>query len=204
MAWAPQYVETDVALDYLNINDEDTVNPTLFDFVLDAVCRAVDIYSHRQFGSTDAPETRYYRPEWSDERGMWVVPCADFFGAPSAVAVDSGRDNTYATTVDPLTVIPLERNALSEGDVYTGLALPGVSLGGRPDEVRIVNTWGWPAVPKTVRTATLLQLNRIKTRQEAPFGVAGSPDNGSELRLLPKLDPDVAVMIKRFRRAALG
>jgi len=55
-------------------------------------------------------------------------------------------------------------------------------------------------VPTTVKQATLLQASRVFARREAPFGVAGSPDMGSELRLLEKVDPDVAVMLVPYVR----
>jgi hypothetical protein len=53
-----------------------------------------------------------------------------------------------------------------------------------------------------VHTATLLQGGRLYTRRSALFGIAGSPESGSEMRLLSKVDPDVAVMLRGYRRIA--
>ena len=50
-------------------------------------------------------------------------------------------------------------------------------------------------VPASVKLATEMQASRWAKRRDAPFGVAGSPELGSELRLLPKLDPDVEVLL---------
>jgi hypothetical protein len=66
--------------------------------------------------------------------------------------------------------------------------------------VQVTATWGWTAVPATIKKATLLQASRFYKRRDAPFGVAGSPDMGSEMRLLAKVDPDVEVMLGDYRR----
>ena len=41
-------------------------------------------------------------------------------------------------------------------------------------------------------------------RKGSPYGIAGSPDLGSELRLLAKLDADVAVLLRSFVRMWAG
>ena len=50
-------------------------------------------------------------------------------------------------------------------------------------------------VPSSVKLATELQASRWAKRRDAPFGVAGSPELGSELRILAKLDPDVQILL---------
>jgi hypothetical protein len=46
----------------------------------------------------------------------------------------------------------------------------------------------------------LLQASRLDFRRVAPAGVAGSPETGSEVRLLARVDPDVAVSLKDYIR----
>ena len=68
-------------------------------------------------------------------------------------------------------------------------------------ELAITGLWGWPAVPTSVKVATLLQASRFAIRRDSPYGIAGSPSEGSELRLLAAVDPDVKVAIgKKYRR----
>lgn len=55
------------------------------------------------------------------------------------------------------------------------------------------------AVPASINLATLIQAARFVKRRDAPFGVAGSPDMGNELRLLARLDPDVLVLVANHR-----
>lgn len=51
-------------------------------------------------------------------------------------------------------------------------------------------------IPAEIKLACLIQASRLVTRKDAPFGIAGSPDVGSEMRLLAKLDPDVQVLVR--------
>jgi hypothetical protein len=50
-------------------------------------------------------------------------------------------------------------------------------------------------VPSSVKLACQLQASRWYKRQDAPFGVLGSPEFGNYSRLLSQLDPDVEVML---------
>jgi hypothetical protein len=49
------------------------------------------------------------------------------------------------------------------------------------------------------KLATLIQASRLFARRHAPFGVAGNPEVG-QLRLLERLDPDVAISVRPFAR----
>jgi hypothetical protein len=50
----------------------------------------------------------------------------------------------------------------------------------------------------------MLQASRFYARRDSPYGVAGSPDLGSEVRLLSKVDPDVAVSLADYVRPAVA
>jgi hypothetical protein len=43
-----------------------------------------------------------------------------------------------------------------------------------------------------------MQASRLLSRRDAPFGIAGSPEMGSEMRLLAKLDPDVDLLVQPY------
>jgi hypothetical protein len=118
----------------------------------------------------------------------------------------------YGTTeITDYTLYP--KNALSKGGVYErahfSLSLaaspyaPAYWGPGRYSKIDLVidGLWGWTAVPTSVKQATMLQATRLAARRDSPFGVAGSPSEGSELRLLAKVDPDVETVIgKKYRR----
>lgn len=57
----------------------------------------------------------------------------------------------------------------------------------------------WYPEPAVVK-ATLIQAQRLYRRKDSPFGIAGSPGAGGELRLLQRMDPDVETLIRPFVR----
>jgi hypothetical protein len=94
-------------------------------------------------------------------------------------------------------------NSAKVGRPWTSLVLDEESITqptGEADEMTVTALWGWSAVPSAIKQATLLQTNRLFVRRNAPFGVAGSPEMGSELRLLEKVDADVAVVLGPYVR----
>ena len=100
--------------------------------------------------------------------------------------------------VTDYTLMPL--NAEADGRPYTWIIFGG-TVSTIEGAISLTSTaWGWSAVPASVVQATELQASRFFKRRDAPFGVAGSPDMGSELRLLARLDPDVDVLLTGYRR----
>lgn len=206
MPWAPDYVDLAEFREYvrIHVDADDTDDSELLDAMAGAF-RAVDDECQRQFGKTDAPEVRYYVPRWSKTRRGWLVACDD---VPTTVGLtvhlDSAQDGTFATAVTGYLMRPA--NAPLRGKPYEGLlfvAPAGVVVRGSADEVRLsagTGGFGWSAVPRTVKLASKMQGSRLLSRRDAPFGVAGNPEQGSELRLLAKVDPDVAVVLKGYRR----
>ena len=65
--------------------------------------------------------------------------------------------------------------------------------------MRVRGIWGWTAVPAEISMATLIQASRLFARRQSPFGIAGAPDLGV-VRLSARLDADVEVLVKDFRR----
>lgn len=75
--------------------------------------------------------------------------------------------------------------------------------GGRIERIRMNGTWGWPAFPAGVATATKIQVARIVKRKEAPEGILGLNQFGV-LRVSGRPDPDVMDAIKPYRLRSLG
>jgi hypothetical protein len=205
MAWKPDYITPNQLAGYIRAGG-DSVSGDLGPTCASA-SRAVDRATGRQFGKTDAPESRVYRARWAGSKGMWLVETDDYMTeAGLVIAFDSAADGAYSTTIDPTKVIKYPLNAEKGARPWRGFYLrPAVSTGvdGRLAGFRLtLDTWGWLAVPSTIVDATKLQGSRFAARRDAPFGVAGSPDNGSEIRLLAKADPDVAVMVRDYARKA--
>jgi uncharacterized phiE125 gp8 family phage protein len=193
MAWAPDYVTAPDLKAYLRIDD--TVDDAQVALAITAASRAVDRHTNRQFGLAAAAEERRYTASWDRRRCRWVVGIDDLMTVTGLVVT------TEAGTVDAYELQP--GNAAAEGRPWTRLVVQPESAvipTGIEDGVTVEARWGWTTVPVPVQQATLLQASRLFKRRDAPFGVAGSPELGSELRLLAKVDPDVAVVLGPYVR----
>lgn len=186
MAWAPSYLDTedDDVAEYLSIDDTD--DDAWITLAISASSRAIDRHCRRQFGHTDAYEEREYSVRWDRRRCVYVAD------------IDDLADITGLTLNGVAIAAPalLPANALQRGRVYERLIVddagPFVTIG--------ADAWGWGDFPDTVVQAALLQTNRLLSRRHSPYGVAGSPSDGSEMRLLAKLDPDVSLTLQAYRR----
>ena len=194
MAWAPDYCTASELKSYLGIGD--TVDDVELALAITAASRAVDQATGRQFGATATTEARTYAPTWDRRRSLYVIDIDDLMTVTGLGFVDENGTALAALVtlgdggyrLEPL-------NAAQEGRPWTRAVTATAAT-----EWTVTATWGWSAVPDTVKKATLLQANRFHKRRGAPFGVAGSPDLGSEMRLLAKVDPDVDLMLSSFRR----
>lgn len=195
MAWAPAYATDRQLASYLRIGD--TVDDPELGLAVESASRAIDHATNRQFGVVDSAEARTYEVRWSRTKGLWVADIDDLMTTTGLVVTVSGS----AVASSNYQLYPL--NAAAESMPWTRLGLESAtptSLGAGPATIEATAQWGWSTVPDTIHNATLIQAARFHARQRSPLGVAGSPEMGSELRLLAKADPDVEVMVRRFRR----
>ncbi|HZN76388.1 MAG TPA: hypothetical protein VFC00_32575 [Micromonosporaceae bacterium] len=196
MAWKPNYVTDPELRDYATRSTE-TVDDAYVALAATSASRAVDNHTFRQFGKVDASEARRYTARWDRRRSRFMVEIDDLYDATGLVVT------VAAGTVDVLELEPV--NALKVGKVYERIVIEPESAnrptGREANEVTVTTAkWGWPAFPAPVKQAALLQGNRFIWRRDAPAGVAGSPDSGSEVRLLARLDADVAVALTDYVR----
>ena len=203
MPWAPSYATTDELREFVRIDD--AADDTVIEDALAGASRAIDYACDprpdhfRQFGRTDTPEPRCYtatvRGYGPAVRGQWVAETDD-------IATAVGLVVTVAAVVVTGAVL-LPRNAGQVDRPYTSISFAGSSSAAPSvlaDDVMIEATWGWSAVPQVIHEACMLQASRLLARRDAPFGVAGSPETGSEVRLLARLDPDVEQLVRPYVR----
>lgn len=203
MAWAPDYISSTELKSYLHIDD--TNDDTEIALAITASSRAVDLCCSqgniaRQFGVVTAEE-RFYTPRWDRRRNRWVIEIDDLM---STVGFDPQLQDSDGNDVGAINDYILEpRNAAAKGRPWTLLVVKPTSTytpTGIEYEAAFTAPWGWSTVPSPVKQATRLQASRFFARRNSPYGVAGSPDDGSEMRLLSKVDPDVSVMLGSFKR----
>ena len=200
MTWAPDYCSTSELKAHLRVSDN--VDDTALGVAITAASRAIDAACGRQFGSASQTRTYAWANEWVDGRRLLTIDDIQT-SVGLTVKMDTARDGTFATTLTLGTDFELwPYNAPSDGEPWIGVTFNqnAAQPCGRPNEVQVAGTLGWSAVPVIVKQACLIQAARFFTRRDSSYGVAGSPELGSEMRLLERLDPDVAIMIGAVRR----
>ena len=189
MTWKPDYVTSAVLKSYLDITTTDL--DVFVALWITTASRNVDDFCGRQFGQVASVETRTYsNTVWDRHLGKYVTEIDDLMDIDDLVVVDANTNEITDYTLEP-------ENALQKGKPYerilTSVAGPFTMDG----------LWGWNPTadgPKVAQVGLLLQAARLNARRNSPFGVAGSPSQGSEIRLLAQLDPDFRTSLKPFQR----
>lgn len=186
MVWAPDYVDAAALRAYVRAADDDAYVAELGT----AASRAVDGFCNRQFGQLDAPAEFTYegaRAVYDRRGGRWLLEVDDIMNTTGLVVTVGGTAVTAGAAGYQLA----ERNAVAKGYPYTHL-----TLADQPDgDVVVTARFGWNSVPAAVIAAVRFQVNRWFIRRESPYGTAGSPAEGTELRLSAVLDPDTRAVL---------
>lgn len=181
----------------------DALDDVTLQLALDSAALQIDQYTDRTFLADGSVTSRTYAV--TDPAYLAIDPVSTLTGL--IVATDENGDGTFETTWTVNTDFRVEPiNALAQGLPWNRLVIIGPRLFprlqyGRPG-VQVTAKYGWPGgvAPAPVKHAQLIQASRLWKRKDAPFGVAGSVEFGSEMRLLAKLDPDVESLLKPYRR----
>lgn len=193
MTWAPAYITEAELRAWMRVTS--SAESALYADAAEDASRAIDRHCNRQFGQVAAPEARQYTAVWNPRTCRWVIPVDDFQDATGlTVTVPTG-------TVDVFAKKPA--NAAVKGRPWTSIVVDPTAAffpTGVDDEVTVTVKWGWTAIPTPVKTAAKLQGSRFMARRDSPYGVAGSPDLGNELRLLAKLDADLTPALTDYMR----
>jgi hypothetical protein len=208
MALYPDY--TTLALLKAQVRVTDTADDVAFAAAITAASRAIDHECGRQFGVSTAVARTFTQDCEYYIDGSPAVPIFDLSSASGLiVAIDDGDAGTWPTALTIDTDYRLwPYNAVADGKPYTHLLTRSTSAyrwPHYPNAIKVTGLWGWAAVPAVVASACLIQAARFFVRRDSSYGIAGSPELGNELRLLNRLDPDVAVLlssVKRFWGAA--
>lgn len=165
-----------------------------------AASRMVDDYTGRFFykdGTSGSPVTRYYTAQ------DWWTTNVDDIITISEIATDDNFDQQYTTVWATSDYMVEPINNPRRGWPYTRLLAIGAYIFpfNLPQSVRVRGVWGWSSVPYEVQMATKIQASRLFVRRQSPFGIAGSPELGT-VRLGSRLDPDVEVLLRPFRKVS--
>ena len=194
------YASKDELRDHLRITDAD--DDTRLDSVLDATCRAIDLYCGQVFTKDDAATARVFHA------GDPFTCRTQQFHTTTGLVVetDTGDNGTFDAT---WTVTTEYVAAPESGYAASGFAVPfdRISAVGsrwfpidpRRARTRVTAQWGWANVPDAVREATLIKAARMFRRRDTPEGIAGGGDFGL-IRVSNREDPDVMALLAPFCR----
>lgn len=204
MSWKPDYVT--LAALKAQVRVDDTADDPALAAAITAASRAIDHECGRQFGLVTPAVARTYTADCSYYLdGRPALPIDDLSSVfDLVVETDVDDTGTYATELIEATDYVLwPYNAAADGRPWTHLLMRSGSVYAWPhyaNSIRVTGLFGWPAVPAVVTSACLIQAARFFVRRDASFGIAGSPELGNEMRLLDRLDPDVAVLLSSVKR----
>jgi hypothetical protein len=178
---------------------EDSIDDNDIQAAILAASRMIDDYCQRSFyqeGTLANPAVKYYTPV-----SPWYLEIDDLI-EPVEVrtrANQSGPFNTiwnldtdlmYEPINNPERGLPITRLLAVTKYVFPYFF---------PQTVRISGVWGFKEIPYEVELACKIQAARLFVRKQSPFGIAGSVELGT-VRLNSRLDPDVEMLLKTFRR----
>lgn len=180
----------------------DTADDTALERAAETASRQIDRYCGRRFWTDESDTDRYYTAQ------DWTTVV--FRGDPTAVdaqsittvAVDWTGTGTYTDMPDTAWAVWPRGNAAA-GRPYTGIrALAGRWFPTGEDQVKVVGTFGWAAVPAEVTEACVLHASRLFKRvREDPLGGGQSSVFGESMPArYANLDIDVRMMLAPFRR----
>jgi hypothetical protein len=191
---------------YTNLTDvknglqiEDILDDTAIEAAILAASRMIDDYCQRSFyqeGTLLAPVTKYYTPV-----NPWYLEIDDLI-QPTEIASRANQSGPFST------IWNLDTDLMYEPVNNPELGRPVTRLLAVqsyvfpyffPQTVKITGVWGYSSVPYEVELACKIQASRLFIRKQSPFGIAGSVELGT-VRLNSRLDPDVEILLKTFRR----
>lgn len=185
------------------------VSPTpeddALDLAADAASSAIDHFTGRRFGPEAASDRYFSAQDQYFLDGRPAVYIGDL-GSSAGLQVDLDMDasGNYATSLVEGTDYDLwPFDAPQSNQPWTHLVMRTSSPNYWPwtsQGIRVNGLWGSLTVPAVVQQACLIQAARFFVRRDSAYGVAGSPDLGSEVRLLARLDPDVALLLGTVKR----
>jgi len=177
----------------------DAQDDALIEQSIETASRLIDDTTGRRFYQ-ETGVTRYYTAR--DVGALFV----DDLVSVTTLATDLGGDRTYSEVWAPADFDLEPINAALEGKPYLWICPAPLSARWFPHyrkSVKLVGTFGWPAVPPQVKRACRIQAARYVRRRDAIFGVIGSADMG-QMQVIPTLDPDVKLLIQPLMRPGIS
>jgi hypothetical protein len=179
----------------------DTVDDALLEMAVESASRLIDAECDRVFYNAGTA-VRYFVPS------NRLTCDIDDAITVTEVASDDDGTGTYGTVwaASDYQLEPVNGKVGGAAWPWTrirGIGDPQFYRFGEEASVKVTATWGFgTAVPIMVTQACVIQAARIFKRLDSPLGVAGFGDMGAVR--VGKTDPDVAMMLRPFKRIAVA
>ena len=170
---------------------------------INGASRQIDAITGRFFYQTSS-ESKFFTPD-----NVLFLQVPDI-STPSGLVVqlDTTDDGSYDTTLTINTdfyLKPIDAGNQVDGEEFapiTEIAILDTRSSERFDptivkNVKITAQFGYSAVPKSIKQATLIQGLRLFKRKDAPFNILGNEQTG-QIELFNKFDPDAREHIKGY------
>jgi hypothetical protein len=177
----------------------DTADDFELTTAVQAACRSIDEACGRYFWR--GTDTRTYVPSSIYRQDL------DDLVSVTTLKADRDGDGIYEETWTQgtdyqLEVAPGAYNTAAKGEQwpYTGFTIIGpryiplVWPWSHQDRLQVTGVFGWPAVPATVKQASLIAAADLFRRKDAPFGIAGF----GEFAVRIQGNPVIMQLIKRY------
>ena len=178
---------------------EDSLDDNDIQAAILAASRMIDDYCQRGFyqeGTLASPVVKYYTPV-----NPWYLEIDDLI-QPTEVATRANQTGPFNTIWDldtDLMYEPINNPEIGRPVTRLLAVTRYVFPYFFPQTVKITGVWGYSSIPYEVELACKIQASRLFIRKQSPFGIAGSVELGT-VRLNSRLDPDVEMLLKTFRR----
>ena len=176
----------------------DAIDDALLEMAVESASRLIDAECDRNFYS-GGTATRDFIPNDS-----FVVDTDDLTSIVSVKLDDAGNlDFPVTLAITDYQTEPVNQRVSGNAFPITRLRMIGdhlLPVWGRQATVRIHGVYGFTPTPIQVTQACVIQAGRIFKRNESFLGVAGWGDLGA-IRV-GKVDPDVAMLIRPFKKFA--
>jgi hypothetical protein len=178
----------------------DAIDDSLLEMAVESASRMIDAECDRNFYSSGTA-TRDYVPN-----DAYVVDTDDLTEIVS-VKIDDEGDQLFRITLAESDYQPEPLNQRVSGNTFPIYRLRMIGdylfpIWGKQATVRIEGVFGFTPLPIQITQACVIQSSRIYKRLDSPLGIAGFGDLGAVR--VGKVDPDVAQLIRPFKKYAVG
>lgn len=198
MAITNGYATLDQIKVRLDIDLDDEADDPILESIVEAISRSIDEQAGRRFWVDDNDVTKYFE---TDDPGVLFFSGIDLVSI-TTLKTDEDGDGTFERTWSSSDYLLYPLNAAADSKPYGWIETAPAGNYAFPTgkkAIEISGKFGYPAVPKPIKEATLLQSERLWKRKDAIFGIAGSGEMG-QMTTIVELDPDVRLMVFPFRK----